>query len=90
MTATATIPSNRYPAAQGFGGAPPRAASPPLARTWADGGIGARRAGLVRTLASEMVTPGVLVRRLQRDPNCRVGAIILDEVHERHSIRTLR
>ena len=33
----------------------------------------------------EMVTPGVLVRRLQRDPELPgVGAIILDEVHERH------
>ena len=33
----------------------------------------------------EMVTPGVLVRRLQRDPELAgVGAVILDEVHERH------
>ncbi|MGO1944818.1 MAG: ATP-dependent RNA helicase, partial [Ancrocorticia sp.] len=33
----------------------------------------------------EMVTPGVLVRRLQRDPELNgVGAVILDEVHERH------
>lgn len=33
----------------------------------------------------EMVTPGVLVRRLQRDPELQgVGAVILDEVHERH------
>lgn len=33
----------------------------------------------------EMVTPGVLVRRLQRDPELPgVGAVILDEVHERH------
>ena len=33
----------------------------------------------------EMVTPGVLVRRLQRDPELvGVGAVILDEVHERH------
>ncbi|MFT0847638.1 ATP-dependent helicase HrpB [Actinomycetaceae bacterium L2_0104] len=32
----------------------------------------------------EMVTPGVLVRRLQRDPELPgVGAIVLDEVHER-------
>ena len=33
----------------------------------------------------EMVTPGVLVRRLQRDPELTgIGAVILDEVHERH------
>ncbi len=33
----------------------------------------------------EMVTPGVLVRRLQRDPGLPgVGAVVLDEVHERH------
>ena len=33
----------------------------------------------------EVVTTGVLVRRLQRDPELPgVGAVILDEVHERH------
>jgi ATP-dependent helicase HrpB len=33
----------------------------------------------------EFVTPGVLVARLQRDPELKgVGAIIFDEVHERH------
>ncbi|VDG75307.1 ATP-dependent RNA helicase HrpB [Actinobaculum suis] len=33
----------------------------------------------------EMVTPGVLVRRLQADPELPgVDAIILDEIHERH------
>lgn len=38
-----------------------------------------------RNTLIEMVTPGVLVRRLQRDPELSgVGAIILDEVHERH------
>ena len=33
----------------------------------------------------EVVTTGVLVRRLQRDPELPgVGAVVLDEVHERH------
>ena len=33
----------------------------------------------------EFVTTGVLVRRLQRDPDLPgVGAVVLDEVHERH------
>ncbi|ONH31739.1 ATP-dependent helicase HrpB [Pseudofrankia asymbiotica] len=33
----------------------------------------------------EVVTPGVLVRRLQRDPELPgTGAVILDECHERH------
>ncbi len=33
----------------------------------------------------EMLTPGILVRRLQRDPELPgVGAIVFDEVHERH------
>jgi ATP-dependent helicase HrpB len=33
----------------------------------------------------EVVTTGVLVRRLQRDPELAgVGAVVLDEVHERH------
>ncbi|MFD1507629.1 ATP-dependent helicase HrpB [Georgenia yuyongxinii] len=33
----------------------------------------------------EMVTTGVLLRRLQRDPDLPgVGAVVLDEVHERH------
>lgn len=33
----------------------------------------------------EMVTIGVLLRRLQRDPDLPgVGAVVLDEVHERH------
>lgn len=33
----------------------------------------------------EMVTPGVLLRRMLRDPDLPgVGAIIVDEVHERH------
>ncbi|NLT30490.1 MAG: ATP-dependent helicase HrpB, partial [Propionibacterium sp.] len=39
---------------------------------------------LERTAEVEMVTPGVLVRRLLRDPALAgVGAVILDEVHER-------
>ena len=33
----------------------------------------------------EMVTPGVLLRRMLRDPDLPgVGAIVVDEVHERH------
>lgn len=38
----------------------------------------------------EVVTTGVLVRRLQRDPELPgVGAVILDEVHERHLVDDL-
>ncbi|MCB0886811.1 MAG: ATP-dependent helicase HrpB, partial [Propionibacteriaceae bacterium] len=37
-----------------------------------------------RAACVEMVTPGVLLRRLLRDPSLDgVGAVILDEVHER-------
>ncbi|MFE1514204.1 DEAD/DEAH box helicase, partial [Corynebacterium bovis] len=33
----------------------------------------------------EMVTPGVLLRRLLRDPDLPgVGAVVIDEIHERH------
>lgn len=33
----------------------------------------------------EMITPGIAVRRLQNDPELRgIGALIFDEVHERH------
>lgn len=33
----------------------------------------------------EMITPGIAVRRLQSDPELRgIGALIFDEVHERH------
>ncbi|GEK19837.1 ATP-dependent helicase HrpB [Cellulomonas xylanilytica] len=38
----------------------------------------------------EVVTTGVLLRRLQRDPELPgVGAVILDEVHERHLVDDL-
>ncbi|MFH5823667.1 ATP-dependent helicase HrpB [Georgenia sp. AZ-5] len=44
---------------------------------------GERRAGPATRI--EMVTTGVLLRRLQRDPELPgVGAVVLDEVHERH------
>ncbi len=37
------------------------------------------------TMRIEVVTTGVLLRRLQRDPELvGVGAVVLDEVHERH------
>ncbi|MCL3859742.1 ATP-dependent helicase HrpB [Actinotalea sp. K2] len=55
----------------------------PVGRT-----VGFSVRGESRTSAStrvEMVTTGVLVRRLQRDADLPgVGAVILDEVHERH------
>ncbi|MEV5751152.1 ATP-dependent helicase HrpB [Actinoallomurus sp. NPDC052308] len=34
--------------------------------------------------AVEVVTTGVLLRRLQRDPDVRADVVILDECHERH------
>ncbi|MEQ4524454.1 ATP-dependent helicase HrpB [Nocardioides kribbensis] len=44
---------------------------------------GERRAGPATRV--EVVTTGVLLRRLQRDPDLPgVGAVVLDEVHERH------
>ncbi|MBO3084259.1 ATP-dependent helicase HrpB [Cellulomonas fengjieae] len=42
------------------------------------------------TTRVEVVTTGVLVRRLQRDPELPgVGAVVLDEVHERHLVDDL-
>ncbi|GAA2085481.1 ATP-dependent helicase HrpB [Aeromicrobium halocynthiae] len=44
---------------------------------------GERRVG--RATRVEVVTTGLLLRRLQRDPELPgVGAVVLDEVHERH------
>ncbi|MFC4852420.1 ATP-dependent helicase HrpB [Actinophytocola glycyrrhizae] len=40
---------------------------------------------LSRDTRIEVVTTGLLVRRLQRDPSLeRVGTVVLDEIHERH------
>ena len=39
----------------------------------------------------EFVTEGILTRRLMSDPELRgVGAVVLDEFHERHLQGTLR
>ncbi len=44
---------------------------------------GERRVG--RRTRIEVVTTGLLLRRIQQDPELpRVGAVVLDEVHERH------
>ena len=55
----------------------------PVGRT-----IGYTVRGESRTSAAtriEVVTTGILLRRLQRDPELvGVGAVVLDEVHERH------
>ncbi|WP_124040044.1 ATP-dependent helicase HrpB [Neoactinobaculum massilliense] len=55
----------------------------PVGRTVGYAVRGDSRVG--RDTRIEMVTPGVLVRRLQSDPELAgVAAVILDEVHERH------
>lgn len=55
----------------------------PVGRTVGYAVRGERRTGPATRI--EIVTTGVLLRRLQRDPDLPgVGAVVLDEVHERH------
>jgi len=55
----------------------------PVGRTVGHTVRGDRRTS--RATRVEVVTTGVLLRRLQRDPDLPgVGAVVLDEVHERH------
>lgn len=55
----------------------------PVGRTVGYAVRGERRASAATRI--EVVTTGILLRRLQRDPELPgVGAVVLDEVHERH------
>ena len=71
----------------------PRAGWPTCSASRSARTVGFSVRGESRTSAAtrvEVVTTGVLLRRLQRDPELPgVGAVVLDEVHERHLVDDL-